>query len=294
MSHRKRLYLVDSHNLIHRAFHSIEMVYGRDGQPINAATGFIRNVMSLQLDLKPDYLICVFDDHVTKSFRHTLYTHYKAQRGENNPELQSQFALVEELLHLMRIPVVRCADYECDDIVATIVNRPETRTMDVSICTNDKDFRQLIRDNVRLFDIRTRQTMDAEFVKLDWGIAPHQVVDYLTLLGDSSDNVPGVNGVGKVTALRLLEQFNSIDNMIANLDQISSGFVRARIERALQDGTLAVCQRLIRLAIDAPIDVNWTAWQKQPWDIENLDNYLHRLGVKNMYGLLHKYRRNSN
>src|SRR5262249_49278975 len=168
------------------------------------------------------------------------------------------------MLEAMRVPVVGMAGYEADDIIATLASAGAQRDLDVLICSSDKDCRQLIGDRVKLYSLRKREVMDRDGLWKDWGVRPDQVVDLQTLVGDSVDNVPGVLGVGVKTAAKLLQEFGTLDNLLANLDQVAGVKTRANIRAAVANFPLS--NRLVRLDTAVPLELDWDAWRLQEPD----------------------------
>ena len=181
------------------------------GQPVNAVFGFLRDILDIIEKRQPRYLICTFDrSEIT--FRNELYADYKAHRDPMPDDLRSQIPLIQDLLRALNIPVMDIANYEADDIMATIAREVDERGGKCFLVTSDKDCRQLITPNVRLFNIRKNQVYDEGALMDDWGIRPDQVVDFQALVGDSVDNVPGIPSVGPKTAQKLLRTAGAIRN----------------------------------------------------------------------------------
>lgn len=251
------LYLVDAHSLIFQVFHAIRGMTGPSGLPTNALFGFARDLLFLR-SLKPDYLVCAFD-RAEPTFRSDIYPDYKAHREAMPNDLQLQLPHIHRLLDAMAVPVVSHPRYEADDVLATIAAAGARRGLEVFLCSSDKDCRQLIDDRVRMYSLRKRQVFGREELLADWGIKPEQVVDLQTLVGDSVDNVPGVPGIGLKTAAKLLQDFGTLENILANIDRVPG----ARRQESLRNsGAIIECSRqLVRLAADVPIALDWDAWR---------------------------------
>lgn len=262
------LYLIDAHSLIFQVFHAIPTMTGPQGLPTNALFGFTRDLIYLR-QRKPTYLLCVFDME-GPVFRNALDAQYKANRSPMPDDLKLQIPLIrDQLLPAMRIPVLGVAGFEADDVIATLALRGAGRGADVYICSSDKDCRQLLGERVRIFSLRKREVFDAAALLKDedWGIRPDQVIDYQTLVGDSVDNVKGVQGVGPKTASKLLQQYGTLDNLLTHLDDFK-GKKRENFDAALP--YLQRSRQLVTLKTDVPISEDWEAWRLQPWDAENL------------------------
>ncbi|HZU36262.1 MAG TPA: 5'-3' exonuclease H3TH domain-containing protein, partial [Gemmataceae bacterium] len=267
------MYLIDAHSLIFQVFHAIPAMSSPSGLPTNALFGFARDLLFLRYEAKPDYLVCAFDVS-GPTFRDQLYAEYKAGRAAMPDDLQLQIPLIYQMLEAMRVPVASAPGYEADDVIATIATAAAGRGVDVSICTSDKDCRQLINDHVCLYSLRKRESLDRAGLLRDWEITPEQVVDLQTLVGDSVDNVPGVRGIGLKTAAKLLQQYGTLEGILANLDNLAvNGIRKGAWLKNLQEAAGAHLDRtrqLVRLATDVPIPMDWEGWKLQPPDAERL------------------------
>ncbi len=259
-------YLIDAHSLIFQVFHAIPAMTGPKGQPTNAVYGFTGDLLRLRRK-QPAYLVCVFDPP-GKTFRDTLYQEYKATRAPMPMDLTPQFPVISRMLEAMRVPVVCEPGFEADDAIATIARQAEARGADVHICTGDKDLRQLISDQVKIYNLRKDQILDRNGLQAEWGIAPEQVIDLLALMGDSVDNVPGVPGVGIKTAQKLLQEHGSIDQLLTNLDQVKAAKLRDNLRAHTE--ALEMGRKLVRLEEHMPLDCTWDAWRLQPMNLPNL------------------------
>ena len=258
------VYLIDAHSLIFQVFHAIPEMSSPSGFPTNALFGFTRDVLYLRSEKKPDYLLCAFD-RAEPTFRDRLYPAYKANRAPMPDDLRPQIPLIEQMLDAMRIPVLSNPGYEADDVIATVARAATARGLDVWICTTDKDCRQLIDDRVRLFNLRKKEVLDRDALAKDWAVRPEQVVDLQTLVGDSVDNVPGVPGIGVKTAAKMLQEFGTLDNLLANIDRVSGAKAKENL-RAHRD-KLDLSRKLVKLATDVPLEFDWEGWRPQPPDI---------------------------
>ncbi|MBV9122363.1 MAG: DNA polymerase I [Planctomycetes bacterium] len=252
------MYLIDAHSLIFQVFHAIPEMSSPSGLPTNALFGFTRDMLFLRQEKKPDYLLCAFD-RSEKTFRDQLFPEYKANRGPMPDDLQPQLPLIQELLEAFRIPILSQATYEADDVIATVATAAAKKSIEVFVCTTDKDCRQLINDRVRLYSLRKREILDRDALKRDWEIEPEQVVDLQALVGDSVDNVPGVPGIGLKTAAKLLQEFGTLDNLLANIDRVPGAKKQENL-RAFAD-KVQLSRRLVRLATDVPLKMDWKGWK---------------------------------
>jgi DNA polymerase-1 len=261
------LYLVDAHSLIFQVFHALPEMSSPSGLPTNAVFGFTKDLLYLRNEKKPTYLVVAFDV-AGPTFRDKIYPEYKAHRAPMPDDLQLQIPMIYQLLEAMRLPVLGVEGYEADDLIATVAAAGAAQGLDVFICSSDKDCRQLLSDRVRIFNLRKRQVFDREALKEDWGIAPEQVVDLQALVGDAVDNVPGVPGIGLKTAAKLLQDYQTLDNVLAHVADIAG----AKRQENLRDAgpKVALSRQLVRLATDVPVDMDWNAWRLGDWDAPRL------------------------
>ncbi len=271
-------YLVDAHALIFQVFHAIRGMTSPSGLPTNALFGFARDLLYLR-SLSPDYLVCAFD-RSEPTFRSAIYADYKAHRDEVPNDLVLQLPHIQRLLEAMNIPVISIAGYEADDVIATLAVAGAQRGLDVYLCTSDKDCRQLIDERIRLYSLRKRQIFGREELLADWGVHPEQVVDLQTLVGDSVDNVPGVPGIGIKTAAKLLQEFGSLENILANIDRIP----RAKLQESLRNSTAIIDQarKLVRLETNVPIQLTWDAWRLRDLDVARLRQLFQEWGFHSL------------
>ncbi|HEY1861208.1 MAG TPA: DNA polymerase I [Gemmataceae bacterium] len=261
------LYLIDAHSLIFQVFHAISEMSSPTGLPTNALYGFTRDMLFLRNEKKPTYLVCAFDVP-GPTFRDHLYAEYKAKRAPMPDDLQPQIPLIYQLLEAMRIPVLGMAGFEADDILATVAREATARGINTFVCTSDKDCRQLINEHVCLYNLRKHKALDRAGLLEDWGITPEQVVDFQTLVGDSVDNVPGVPGIGEKTAAKLLQEFGTLDNLLANIDKVPGAKKQENLRAAI--ATIPLTRKLVRLDEHMPLAMDWDGWRIQSWDAERL------------------------
>ncbi|MEZ6140365.1 MAG: DNA polymerase I [Zavarzinella sp.] len=263
------LYLVDTHALIFQMFHAIPPMNAPDGRATNAVFGVTRDLFYLYEQVKPTYLLCTFDRE-EPTFRDELEPSYKKNRPPTPPDLIGQVPLIQRLLVAMNLPVLSWPGFEADDVIATVATAAHERGIDVTICTSDKDCRQLIRDDVRMYNLRKKTVMDRAALAEDWGITPEQVIDYQTLVGDSTDNIKGVPGIGAKTATKLLQQFGSIAELRKRLDELKPSKQKENLVAAFADGTIERSRELVKLRTDVPMPLDWENWHLKPWNTQEL------------------------
>lgn len=271
--------LVDANSLIFQVYHAIrDRMSGPSGVPTNALFGFTRDMFYLR-DQKPKYLVCAFDESEI-TFRNEIYEEYKAHRDPMPSDLALQLPLIHDLLDALSIPGLSLAGYEADDIIATLSRAASAKGIPVWICTSDKDCRQLIDDRVEMYNLRKKQTMGRDELMEDWGITPEQVVDLQTLVGDSVDNIPGVPGVGVKTAAKLLQEFGTLENILANVDNISGKKRQENLRNASE--IVELSRKLVTLSDDVPVQLEWEQWELQPWKTNKLIALLQEWGFRSM------------
>jgi DNA polymerase-1 len=281
------LLLLDSYSLIYRAFYAIRSLTGPDGQPVNAIYGLIKMLRKMTTDHKPVYLGAVFDLGAPKK-RLDLLPSYKAQRPPTPPDLDRQLPAIREILQAMRVPIVEIEGEEADDIVGTLAVGAARVGHDVLIASNDKDFMQIVTSQIRLLRPDSKETalIAPAGVAARYGVKPEQMVDFLSLLGDSVDNIPGTPGVGEKTAAQLLQTYGSLDNLLAHAADIAKPKLReALIASAKQ---IRVNRQLVALQTDLPLPVTIEALRIQLPDPSALAPLYRRFGFKSLLAELEK------
>jgi len=259
----KKLLILDSNSIINRAFYGIRPLTTKDGLNTNAVYGFINILLKLIGDVKPDY-ICAAFDLKEPTFRHKMYSEYKAQRKPAPPELIEQFEPSKSILANMNIPVLQSAGYEADDIIGTVSKICEENKVECFIATGDKDDLQLASDKTKVILTVTRSGVnettvyDANAVKEKYGVTPAEFIDVKALMGDKSDNIPGVAGIGEKGAVTLISKYGSIENVYENLN---SGDIKGAMLRKLTEGrdSAFLSKKLATINVNVPIE----------FDIEN-------------------------
>jgi DNA polymerase-1 len=249
------VYVVDSHSLIFQVFHAIPEMSSPRGEQVAAVFGFVRDMLYLIEDKKPDALICAFDLS-GPTFREALFNPYKADRSEMPADLASQIPKIKKFLEAMSIPILTSEGFEADDVLATLARICDEQGANCFVVTGDKDCRQLITDRVAVYNIRKNQVFDAAALREEWGVAPDQVVDFQALVGDKIDNVPGVPGIGAKTAQQLLETYGTLDNLLEHAAEIPGAKGKKLIESREQ---AFLSRQLVRLDTQVPITPDWDA-----------------------------------
>jgi DNA polymerase-1 len=252
----KRLLLLDGNAIVHRAFHGIPPLHTQDGIQVNAVYGFTATFLNVLEKFQPDYIVATFD-LPGKTFRHKKYKKYKANRKPTAEDLIPQFALVKDVMRAFNIQILEKAGFEADDIIGTLSVQATKKKLETIIVTGDKDTLQLVNDRVSVFTmsrgLNDMLLYDKKLVEEKMGVKPNQIIDYKGLCGDGSDNIPGVKGVGKKTALNLLNEYQTLDNVYKNLDNIKE-IVRKKL---IKDKDLAyLSQDLGTISVDVPVKLN--------------------------------------
>ena len=225
------LLLVDGSSYLYRAFHAMPDLRNADGAPTGAIYGMINMLRRLRADFPAAYMACVFDAK-GKTFRDHLFAEYKANRASMPEDLSKQIEPIHEAVRALGWPILMVEGIEADDVIGTLAVQATARGMRTVVSTGDKDLAQLVNDNVTLINTMSNETFDRDAVIAKFGVPPERIVDYLTLVGDAVDNVPGVDKVGPKTAVKWLNQYGSLDGIIANAASIG-GAVGENLRRAL-------------------------------------------------------------
>jgi len=266
MSQRPKLFLIDGSSYIYRAYFALPYLSNSAGMPTNAIYGFTQMLIKVVKDHKPAYLAMVLDAP-GPTFRHEVYEPYKANRPTMPAELIPQIPYIKEITKGFRIPVLEKPGYEADDIIGTLVEKLRADA-DITIVSGDKDMLQLVSDRVTILDTMKDRVYDQTEVGRRFEAQPSQVIDVFGLSGDTSDNVPGVPGIGEKTAVKLIKEFGSIDNIYNNIDKVAGEKLRENLKKYKEQALLS--KELVRIRTDVPLPVDLTALRLIPADNERL------------------------
>ncbi len=280
-----RLFLLDGHALVYRAHYAFiaRPLINSKGQNTSAVAGFLRTLWDLIKSKHPTHLAVSFDTSVN-TFRHEMYEPYKANREAQPEDITWAVPVIQEILKAFKIPVLMMDGYEADDVIGTIAKQAESEGYIVYMVTPDKDFSQLVSDKVFLYK-PSRQGNGVEIMGVPevlekWGIqSVDQVVDMLGLQGDAVDNIPGIPGIGPKTASKLLEQFGSVEDLIANSDKLK-GKQRENVEKFAEQGLLS--KKLAKIDINAPIQFDENLFVLEPFDRERLSELFRELEFRTL------------
>ena len=275
--------LVDASGFIFRAFHAINILTRPDGTPVNAVYGFITMLMKLLDDMQPDHIAIIFDS-ARKTFRNDLDPSYKANRTEPPDELVPQFALVREATSAFNFDCIELQGFEADDLIATYTKEAINEGAEVTIVSSDKDLMQLVSDRVTMFDSFKNKRIGPDQVHEKFGVYPKKVVDVQSLAGDSSDNVPGVPGIGIKTAAQLIQEFGDLDTLLARASEIKQNKRRENLIEHADKARLS--RELVRLRDDVPLTIPLRQLGRRQPDLVHLEQFLKDQGFKTILARL--------
>jgi len=223
---QEKLIIIDGYGILFRAFFAMPQLTTQAGIPIGAVYGFVNIVSKLLQSEKYNYAVIALDSGSGDSVRKKIYPQYKANRNECPKELLPQFDILDEAIIAMGVASYRMSGYEADDIICSYANIAKKNETKATIVSSDKDLMQLVGDGVHLYNAAIRKTYNENAVLQKFGVNPQNIADLLSLVGDASDNIPGVPSIGNKTAISLIEQFGNIANIYANLDNIKSAKIK--------------------------------------------------------------------
>ena len=269
---RKRFFIIDGYAILYRAHFALirNPLITSYGLHTSALFGFANQVLKLIRSENPDYIACAFDSK-EKTFRHKMYKEYKANRPKMPDELQMQLPHLWDMLEAMNLPVLKKPGVEADDIIGTLAVQAEKERLDTYIVSGDKDFMQLMNNHIFMYAPGTRKSPDPiiyDPVKVEerWGVPPEKIIDLLGLMGDSSDNVPGVAGVGEKTAVKLIKEYGSLEGALANSDKITN----KRVYNGLKDGVenAKLSKELVKILTEVDLTYTVTELEKRDMDLD--------------------------
>jgi DNA polymerase-1 len=276
----KTLLLVDGSSYLYRAFHAMPDLRNAEGAPTGAIYGMINMLRRLRQDYAAAYIACVFDAK-GKTFRDDLYPEYKANRASMPEDLVRQIEPIHEVVRAMGWPILMVEGIEADDVIGTLAVQAASQGLDTVVSTGDKDLAQLVNERVTLVNTMSNEKLDRDGVIAKFGVPPERIVDYLTLVGDTVDNVPGVEKVGPKTAVKWLTQYGTLDDVIAHANDIG-GVVGENLRRALD--WLPQARHLVTVKCDCDLSEHLSAIDQQlinrPEDKEALREFFTRMGFR--------------
>ncbi|MGA9294803.1 MAG: DNA polymerase I [Ignavibacteriaceae bacterium] len=285
----KKFVIIDAMALAYKAYFVFinRPLITSKGEPTSAVYGFLNQLLKILEDTKPDYLAVAFDSH-GKTFRHEQFEGYKASRSVMPDDMKPQIETIKDIIEALNIPIYILPKYEADDIIGTAVCMAEEHGLESYVITPDKDFNQLVTDKVKL--VRPGKTAeeivtyDVEKVKEEFGFEPKQMIDYLALIGDKSDDIPGIAGIGPKTAIPLIQQFGSIEGIYEHIDEISKPALKNKLAAGKKDAVLS--KLLATINCEVPIEFDFEAAKLKKPDFDKLRDLFLRLEFKNQYSRL--------
>lgn len=268
----KPLILVDGSSWLYRAFHALPRLSAPDGTPTGAVYGMGNMLRKLLRDYDPEQIAVIFDPR-GKTFRHDLYAEYKAQRPPVPPELSAQFEPICELVDLLGLPRLQIDGVEADDVIGTLATQAHDQP--VLIVSGDKDLAQLVDDHIHMLDTMKDVRFDPPAIQDKYGVPPERIVDWLSLMGDSSDNVPGIPGVGAKTAAKWLGQYQDLDDLVAHADEIG-GKIGDKLRAHLQQ--LPLARELVTVQRDVELPVHGKDLARKAINTQGLIEFCTRYG----------------
>ncbi|UTY33525.1 DNA polymerase I [Treponema putidum] len=263
------IYVLDAYGLIYRSYFAFvsRPLTNSKGENVSAIFGFFKSLHSIFAEYNPKLFVTALDS-VTPTFRHEMYKEYKATRDKTPDDLHAQIDKIEEILKTFKLPTVRFNGFEADDVIASIAALAEKEDRECVIISGDKDLMQLVSKTTTMLKpgkIKAWEGFDAENVKEEWGVYPAGMLDLLSLIGDSADNVPGIKGVGPKTAVKLLEEYKTLDGIYSNTKNLK-GALKTKIEEGKESAYFS--KELIRLRFDVPVEKDLNAYSTSQMDYE--------------------------
>ncbi|USK32863.1 DNA polymerase I [Bacillus sp. F19] len=279
----KKLVLIDGNSIAYRAFFALPLLNNDKGVHTNAIYGFTMILMKILEDEKPSHLLVAFDAGKT-TFRHETYKEYKGGRQKTPPELSEQFPFIRELLDAYSISRYELPNFEADDIIGTLSRQAEKDGFEVKVISGDKDLTQLVSKHITV-DITRKGITDVdsytpEFVQEKYGLVPAQIVDMKGLMGDSSDNIPGVPGVGEKTAIKLLKEYETLERLLESLDQVTGNKLKEKLEENKDQAIMS--KELATINCDAPVEITLADVQYGGYDVKNVIEIYKELGFNSL------------
>lgn len=281
---KERLLILDGHSLMYRAFYALPALTNSDGIYTNAVYGFTTMLLKMKEEFEPDYIVTTFD-RKTPTFRHEEYKDYKAGRKKMPDELQGQFALVRELLEKLAIDIFELDGFEADDLIGTLSVFAEEQGLEVFIITGDRDALQLATDNVKVVinkkGMSEKEIYDRNRIIEEFGVTPTEFIDVKGLMGDASDNIPGVPGIGEKTAYKLIKEYKSIENLLMNIDKVSGKKLVENLNTYSEQAIFS--KKLATIITCVPMEMDLSSIKsKEKYDVRAVKDLFYKLQFKSL------------
>jgi len=301
MEEQKKLIIIDSNSLIHRAFHALPPLTTRKGELINAVYGFCLVFLKILRELQPDYVVATFD-FPGPTIRHKEFKEYKAKRPKAPAELYSQIPKVKEILKAFNVNFLEKQGFEADDLIATICQKTQKQQIfpeiQIYILTGDSDACQLINKNIKIYTlgrtIKEEIIYDENKIKEKFGLLPSQMNDFKALAGDPSDNIPGATGIGKKTAIELLKNFESLENLYKKIEKGETEKLRPRILDILikNKEQVFLSRQLVQARFDVPIDFEIDNYKFANFDSQTVKKIFEDFGFRSLIARIPNEKKN--
>ncbi|MDH3326923.1 MAG: DNA polymerase I, partial [Gammaproteobacteria bacterium] len=279
MNNNQKLILVDGSSYLFRAYHVMKELKNDKGEPTGAIYGVINMMRSLKRSYSNDKIVVVFDAK-GKTFRNEMYPEYKANRPPTPEDLAAQIMPLHQILEAMGYPLIVVSGVEADDVIGTLSTQASEESIETIISTGDKDMAQLVNEHVTLINTMTNTAMDIEGVKEKFGVSPEQIIDYLALIGDTADNIPGVPKVGPKTAVKWLAEYGTMQSIIENADKFK-GKVGENLRNSLE--LLPLSYKLATIKCDVAMELHAKDLVMHAPDKEILKEKFLHYGFKTWY-----------
>jgi DNA polymerase I len=280
---KKKLVLIDGNSIAYRAFFALPLLNNDKGIHTNAVYGFTMMLLRILEDEKPTHIMVAFDAGKT-TFRHKTFSEYKGGRQKTPPELSEQFPFIREVLDAYRIKRYELENYEADDIIGTLSKQAEEDGYEVKVISGDKDLTQLSSDNTTVAITKKGITEIEEYtpahIKEKYGLSPKQIIDMKGLMGDTSDNIPGVPGVGEKTAIKLLAEFETLEKLLDSIDQVSGKKLKEKLEEFKDQAIMS--KELATITREAPVTVQLDEFEYDEFDREKVVRLFKELGFNSL------------
>ncbi|SFB31480.1 DNA polymerase I [Clostridium frigidicarnis] len=286
----EKLVILDSNSLMNRAFYALPLLTNSDGEYTNAVFGFASMLFKIKEDIKPDFIVATFDKRAP-TFRHLEYGDYKAGRKKMPEELAQQFPLVKEMLNLFDINIFEIDGFEADDLIGTLAKHAEKNGMEVYIVTGDRDALQLASDNINVVitkkGITEKEIYNKNRIIEEMGVTPTEFIDVKGLMGDKSDNIPGVPGIGEKTAYKLIQTYKSVENVLNNIDEIKGKKLKENLMEYREQAVFS--KKLATIMINVPVEIDLDEIKSnKKLNIEGLRQMFYKLQFKSLMDKLPK------
>jgi DNA polymerase-1 len=272
-------YLIDGSSYFYRAFYALPPLSTPQGLPTNAIYGFITMLLKVMREKKPDYLAIAFDT-AAPTHRHLEYKDYKAQRPPMPDNLSVQIPYIHKVVEAMQIPVLQEDGLEADDLIGTVAKKAEAEGLEVTLVTGDKDMFQLVSPHIRIYDTMKEKVYREEEIRARFGVGPSQMIEIMGLMGDTSDNIPGVPGIGEKTAVKLIGEFGDLERLLSRLDDVKQPKLRENLSKFSDQARLS--RRLATIRMDCPIDFRLSDYHLREPEMAKLIPLFKELGFESL------------